>query len=155
MELVEASAKDLDAILTRWYTLARDVETYSELNELDSADVEEVAEEGFRTHLEDEAITDYLVVHDGETVGFVTLREGHHPSRQYSHFLRIVNFAIDEDHRNQGHGTAVVERVRALARERGCDLLVVSCEWHNEDARRFYRDRNFQPEQVDYAQPLE
>jgi ribosomal protein S18 acetylase RimI-like enzyme len=128
---------------------------HSELNELDPDATAETAEDGFRAHLEDEDVTDFLVVHDGETIGFITLREGRHPSRQYSTYLRIVNLGIDEGHRSQGHGTAVLERVKELALERDCDHLQVSCEWENEGARRFYRNADFQPTQVDYAQPLE
>ncbi|AEH38845.1 GNAT family N-acetyltransferase [Halopiger xanaduensis] len=155
MELVEATADDLEALVDRWYALANAMEPYSELNELDVDGTEESIEDGFRDHLEDEEITDYLVVLEGETIGFVTLREGRHPSRRYSRYLRLVNLAIDDAHRNQGYGTVVVERVKETAREQGCDHLKVSCEWHNEDARRFYRDAGFQPKQVDYAQPLE
>ena len=155
MELVEATEDDLHALVDRWYDLATGMEQYSALNELAYSDVHEVPDDGFRAHLDDEDVTDYLVVHEGETIGFVTLREGRHPSRRYSTYLRIVNIAIDEDHRDRGHGTAVVERVRELARERGCDHLKVSCEWQNEGARRFYRNANFAPKQVDYVQPLE
>lgn len=151
MELVEATADDPDALVSRWYDLARAMEDYAALNELVYTDVDEFPEDGFREHLYDEAVTDYHVVHDDETIGFLTLREGRHPSREYSRYLRIVNLAIDQAHRDRGHGTAVVERVKELARERGCDHLKVSCEWQNEDARRFYRDTDFQPKQVDYA----
>ncbi|QSG04660.1 GNAT family N-acetyltransferase [Halapricum desulfuricans] len=154
MELVEATADDLDALVSRWYSLAKSVEAYDEVNELAGPSVDDVAEDGFRSHLDDETVTDYLVVHEGETIGFVTLREGHHPSRKHSHYLRIVNLAIDDGHRNRGHGTDVVERVRELARDRDCDHLTVSCEWDNEDARRFYRDTDFRPKQVEYVQPL-
>lgn len=155
MELVEATTGDLDALIERWYDLAKTMEEYSELNKLVYEDVNEVSDDGFRAHLNDDSITDYVIVHSGETIGFLTLSEGHHSSRQYSQYLRIVNLAIDEEYRNQGHGTEVVERVKELARERGCDHLKVSCEWHNEDARRFYRNTNFQPKQVEYTQPLE
>lgn len=155
MELVEASEDDIDALAERWRTLAEGMEEHSELNALDPDLSDETVEDGFREHLDDEATTDYHVVHDGESIGFITLREGRHPSRRRSRYLRIVNLAIDEKKRDQGHGTAVVERVKALARDRGCHLLKVSCEWENEGARRFYRDTGFQPKQVDYAQPLE
>lgn len=155
MELVEAGEDDLGALVDRWYSLARAMEPYDELNELRYDDVSEVPDDGFRAHLDDDQITDYLVVHEDETVGFVTLREGRHSSRQYSHYLRIVNLAIDEDHRNRGHGSAVIERVTEMAREQGYDHLTVSCEWHNDDARRFYRETGFRPKQVDYARPLE
>jgi len=155
MDLVEATAEDLDALVSRWYDLAKAMEGYDELNGLSFADADNVPEDGFRAHLDDENVADYLVVDGDETIGFVTLREGRHPSREYSRYLRIVNLAIDEEHRNQGHGTAVVERVREIARERGCDHLKVSCDWHNDGARRFYRNAGLRPKQVEYAQPLE
>lgn len=154
MELVEATADDLDALAERWYELAKSMAEFAELNELAQVETGDIAD-AFRAHLDDEDTTDYLVVHDGDTIGFLTLSEGRHPSRRYSRYLRIVNLAIDEGSRNRGHGTAVVERVRTLARERGCDHLTVACEWDNEGARRFYRDAGFRPKQVDYAQPLE
>lgn len=155
MELVEATADDLDGLVARWYDLAKTVENYSELNEIVYTDADEVPEDGFREHLDDEAITDYLVVRDDVTIGFLTLREGRHPTRRYSRYLRIVNLAIDETHRDQGYGTAVIERVKEVASERGCDHLKVSCEWQNEGARQFYRDTGFEPKQVDYVQPVE
>jgi len=155
MELVEATTDDLDTLVDRWYALASSIESYDELNQLIFTDVDEVSEDGFRNQLDAEEFTDYLVVHEDETIGYVILREGHHPSRQYSHSLRIVDLYIDEDRRNQGHGTAVVERLKTIARDRECDHLTVSCEWENEDARRFYRQTDFRPKQVEYAQPLE
>ena len=154
MKLIEATAEDLDALVDRWYSLAKSMEAYSELNELSYADVGEVSDDGFRAHLDDEKVTDYLIVHETETIGFLTLREGYHSPREHSHYLRIVNLAIDEDCRNRGHGSEVVELVKEMARDRGCDHLKVSCEWHNEDARRFYHDTDFQPKQIDYAQSL-
>ncbi|WP_255148948.1 GNAT family N-acetyltransferase [Halorarius halobius] len=154
MELVEATADDLDALVERWHSLATAMEAHDELNELVD-DVDDRAHDGFRAHLDDGAVTDYLVVHEDETIGFVTLREGHHPSRRYSRYLRIVNIAVDDGHRGRGHGTQIVDRVKELARERGCDHLTVACEWHNEGARRFYRDTGFRPKQVEFAQPLE
>lgn len=155
MELVEASADDLDALVERWYSLATAMEAHDELNELTYENEDEVPDDGVRAHLDSDAVTDYLIVHEDETIGFVTLREGSHPSRTYSEYLRIVNLAIDEDHRNRGHGTKVVERVTELARDRGCDHLKVSCEWNNDGARRFYRDSDFRPKQVDYVRPIE
>ena len=154
MKLTEATAEDLSALVDRWYSLAKSIEAYSELNELSYVDVDQVSHDGFHAHLDDEKVTDYLIVHETETIGFLTLREGYQPSREHSHYLRIVNLAIDEDYRSRGHGSEVVELVKEIARDRGCDHLKVSCEWHNEDARRFYHDADFRPKQVDYAQSL-
>jgi ribosomal protein S18 acetylase RimI-like enzyme len=49
----------------------------------------------------------------------------------------------------------VLDRVAAIARDRGCDHLTVSCEWGNDGARRFYRDAGFEPKRVTFARPLE
>lgn len=155
MELREATTDDLDALVERWYALARSMEAYDELNELAYADADEVPADGFQSLFDDPEVTVYLVVHEDDPIGYVTLREGRHPSRRYSRCLRIVDLFVDEDHRGDGHGTRVVERVADLARERGCDHLTVACEWENEDARRFYRDAGFRSKQVEYAMPLE
>jgi ribosomal protein S18 acetylase RimI-like enzyme len=155
MELVEATEDDLDALVERWYGLATSMEAYSELNELDSENASEVSDDGFRAHLDDPSITDYLVAVDGDTVGFVTVETDRHPSRERSEYLDIVNLAIDEEHRNRGYGTEVLDRVAAMARDRECDYLTVSCEWRNDGARRFYRDAGFEPKRVTYARPLE
>lgn len=155
MELVEATADDLDALVDRWYSLASAMEEYDELNELAPKDVTDVSRDGFRSLLDEDAVTIYLLVHEAETIGYVILREGEHPSRKYARYLRIVDLAIDEGHRSKGHGTDVIARVKELARERGCDYLKVSCEWHNEGARRFYRETGFRRKQVEYAMPLE
>lgn len=155
MELTEATAENLDELVGRWFTLAKSMEAYDELNELRYTEVGEVPDDGFRALLDEDDVTIYLVAHEEEPIGYVTLREGHHSSREYSRYLRIVDVIIDEEHRGQGHGTAVVERVKELARDRGCDHLKVSCEWQNEDARRFYREAGFRPKQVSYAQTVE
>jgi GNAT superfamily N-acetyltransferase len=155
MKLTEATPEHLDELVGRWFTLAKSMEAYDELNELRYEEVGDVPEDSFRALLDEDGVTIYLVVHDGEPIGYVTLREGHHSSRAYSRYLRIVDLIIDEEHRGQGHGADVIDRVKRIARDRGCDHLKVSCEWGNEDARRFYRDSGFRPKQVSYAQPLE
>lgn len=155
MELVEATTEDLDAVRARWYALASTMEGYDDLNELRYDDADAVPEKGFRRLLDDDAVSIYLVTEDASTVGYVTLRSGSHPSREYAEYLRIVDLLVDESHRGQGYGSAVVDRVKELARERGCDHVKVSCEWENEGARRFYREAGFRPKQVDYVQPLE
>lgn len=154
MDLVEATTEDLDALVGRWHSLGKAMEAYDELNELRHDDVDAVSESGFRALLDEDAVTIYLVVHEDETIGYVVLRKGDHPSRVYSQYLRIVDLFVDESHRSHGHGTEIVERVKEVARDWGCDHVKVSCEWQNEDARRFYRDAGLRPKQVDFVQPL-
>ena len=155
MELVAAGEEDLGALVERWYALGTAMESHSELNEILYSDAGSVPDDGFRAHLDDDAITDYLVVVDGETVGFVTLETGERPSRTRGRYLDVVNLAIDPAHRNEGYGSAVLERAETMARDDDRDYLTVSCEWENDGARRFYRDAGFEPKQVTYARSLD
>ncbi|WP_435318610.1 GNAT family N-acetyltransferase [Haloarchaeobius sp. TZWSO28] len=155
MQLIEATAEDIDTLIHSWYTLASGMAEYSRFNELVYESAGEVPEDGFRRLLESEDVTNYLVEEDGETIGWVTLREGEHPSRTYTSYTKIVNLLIREQYRNEGYGAAVVSRVKELARETGCDHLKVSCEWHNQGARRFYRDTGFEEKQVTFVQDLD
>jgi GNAT superfamily N-acetyltransferase len=154
MQLREATEDDLDTLVDFWYALATEMEPYSDLNEVVYDGPDEVPTDGFRRQLDSDDVTNYLVVDDGP-VGFVTLRDGEHPSRQWPRYVDVVDLFVTSEHRNRGHGSEVLERVREMARERGCDHLKVSCEWANEDARRFYTDHGFEEKQVQFVQRLE
>ncbi|WP_435194219.1 GNAT family N-acetyltransferase [Natronomonas sp. EA1] len=155
MQLTEATEEDVPHLRERWYRLAAANEPYSRFNELVYDAPAEVPTEGFESLLASEDTTVLLVEHDGDSIGFCTLREGEHPSRVYDHYLTIMDLFIAEPHRNQGHGAAVVDAVRKIARERGCDHLTVSCEWENVGARRFYRETGFEEKQVTFVQAVE
>ena len=155
MQLTEATEEDIPKLVEYWYALASGMEQYSEFNEVAYDGIEDVPEDGFVRHLEDDDVTDYLIEDAGESVGFVTLREGNHPSRTYAKYVHIVNLFVTPDSRNQGYGSQVVEAVTELARADGCDHLKVSCEWENEGARRFYEDIGFEEKQVTFVQKIE
>lgn len=56
---------------------------------------------------------------------------------------------IDElfvHHRRRGHGRALVEQAIAAARERGCRVVFLETEAHNEGARTFYAALGFDRE---------
>lgn len=155
MELVEAEAKDTRKLKELWFSLAREVEEYSELNEIKADKPDEVSGEGFREHIESEEYTELLVKEEGELVGFVTIRQDDHPSRKLSEYTEIVNLLIGEEYRSQGLGSSVIEKIKEIARERNSDYLKVSSEWKNNGARKFYRENGFKQKQVTYTQKLE
>jgi len=73
MKLVEATADDLDYLVERWYALGHDgVTRRTERTRVRRC--RSVPEGGFRAHLDDEYVTDYLVVENAEAFGFVTLK---------------------------------------------------------------------------------
>lgn len=154
MELREARPDDVETLVDLWYSLATEMEEYSDLNELVYDGPEEVPGDGFRDHLASDDVTDYLLHVDGATVGFLTLRWGRHPSRTSSTYAQLVNLYVRDPFRDRGYGASAVERVKTLATERGCDHLKVTCEWDNVDARRFYDDCGFEEKRVEFVQRL-
>jgi ribosomal protein S18 acetylase RimI-like enzyme len=79
------------------------------------------------------------------------IRHGEPPSRVRSSYVDIVDLFVAPDHRNEGYGSEAVEAVKRRAAEDGADYVTVSCEWHNDGARRFYEDSGFVEKQVTYA----
>ncbi|MFC4358683.1 GNAT family N-acetyltransferase [Halobium salinum] len=154
MELVEATEDDAGTLVEYWFSLASGMEQYSRFNELVYDGADEVPGDAFRDHFERDDIRDYLVEVDGETVGFLTLAEGTHPSREFGRYTKLVNLFVAAEHRNRGYGTEAIERAKGLAKERGCDHLKVSCEWGNAAARRLYRETGFEEKQVTFVQEL-
>ena len=154
MELVEATQDNLETLAEYWYALATAVEPYDELNEL-ALESPESAESGFGDPLESDEEMVYLIAADGESVGFTLIRHGEHPSRVRSSYVDIVDLFVASDHRNEGYGSDAVEAVKRRAAEDGADYVTVSCEWHNEGARRFYEDNGFAEKQVTYACQLD
>ncbi|PSQ24906.1 GNAT family N-acetyltransferase [Halobacteriales archaeon QS_9_67_15] len=154
MELVEATQDDLETLAEYWYALATAMEPYDELNEV-ALEGPESAESGFGDLLESDEEMVYLIAADGESVGFTLIRHGEHPSRVHSSNVDIVDLFVASDHRNEGYGSDAVEAVKRRAAEDGADFVTVSCEWHNEGARRFYEDNGFAEKQVTYACQLD
>jgi ribosomal protein S18 acetylase RimI-like enzyme len=74
---------------------------------------------------------------DGRDVGFVSGIEMTHPDKGTEMFL--YELGVDESARGRGIGTALVEALAALARERGCYGMWVSTESDNEAAMATYR----------------
>ena len=131
------------------------MEQYSELNRLSYSTADEVPEGSFREQIEREDTAVILLSEGDATLGFLTLRQGDHPSREHSNYLHIVDLFVREPYRSQGYGSEAVERVTELAQEQGCDHVTVGCEWNNVGARRFYEDCGFEAKRVQFAHRLE
>src|SRR3954463_7189186 len=70
-------------------------------------------------------------------VGFVSGVEVTHPDKGTEMFL--YELAVDEGHRRQGTGRALVEALGRLARERGCRAMFVFADDDNVAALATYR----------------
>ena len=74
---------------------------------------------------------------EGAPAGFVSGIEVTHPDKGTE--MLLYELAVDEAHRRRGHGRALVEALRALARERGCTGMFVLVDEGNEAGRAAYR----------------
>lgn len=73
---------------------------------------------------------------DDEPAGFVSGVETTHPDKGTEMFL--YELGVDESHQRQGIGTALVEALLALARERGCYGAFTATEPDNVAALATY-----------------
>jgi aminoglycoside 3-N-acetyltransferase I len=73
---------------------------------------------------------------EGTVVGFVTGVETTHPDKGTEMFL--YELSVHEEQRRRGIGTALVEALAALARDRGCYGMWTGTEPDNLAAQRTY-----------------
>jgi ribosomal protein S18 acetylase RimI-like enzyme len=80
----------------------------------------------------------------GRTVGFVSgeLREGS-PTFQAKTWASVDDVFVEPDYRNLGVGRALLESVRAWAKERGADGVSLQVAAANERGRKFYEGLGF------------
>lgn len=144
MDLAEATRDDL----------ATSMEQYDELNEIAHEDPEP-AIEGFEGLFAEDETSVYLLVADDQRVGFLVLREHERSARVYSSVIDIVDLYVTPESRDSGYASQAIDAVQRIAEQRDADSVTVSCEWHNDGARRFYQDSGFRPKQVTYAQRVD
>ena len=78
-----------------------------------------------------------LAEHEGRAVGFVSGIEVAHPDKPTE--MLLYELGVDEPHRRQGIGRALVTALAELARERGCSGMWVPVEAGDEPAIATYR----------------
>lgn len=94
----------------------------------------------------------YVARMDGEVVGFVIFFtwQTNGPASVPSKVLDLDAIAIDEFHRHQGIGTMIMEDMREIARELGCNDIQLSVYPQNENAIRFYEKCGFRVRNIRY-----
>ncbi|HEX7262934.1 MAG TPA: GNAT family N-acetyltransferase [Candidatus Dormibacteraeota bacterium] len=78
----------------------------------------------------------FIAYSDDGPVGFISGVELTHPDKGTEMFL--YELGVDDSHQRQGFGTALVEALADLARERGCYGMWVLTEEDNVAARATY-----------------
>jgi [ribosomal protein S18]-alanine N-acetyltransferase len=94
--------------------------------------------EAFYNEIEQNHLSTYLVVEDGERVAgycgvWLVVDEAH-----------ITNVAVLPDYRGQGCGEALMERIMKIAKEVGAHVMTLEVRVSNKAAQGLYRKMGFQ-----------
>jgi len=86
----------------------------------------------------------FVAEYDGRTIGFASgeLRESS-PTFRPKTWATVDDVFVEPDYRNLGVGRALVESVKAWAKERGADGVSLQVAAANERGRKFYEDLGF------------
>ncbi len=86
----------------------------------------------------------FVAEYDGRTVGFVSgeLRESS-PTFRPKTWASVDDVFVESNYRNLGVGRALVEGVKAWAKERGADGVSLQVAAANARGRKFYEDLGF------------
>lgn len=97
-----------------------------------------------RAELEDPATAVYFAERDGDTVGYLMLRERTPPSSiGFSEALEIARLYARERALGSGVGAALMQHALAEAAGRGKDAVWLGVWKHNDRALRFYESWGF------------
>lgn len=136
-----------------WKSLAKEMEKYSELNEL-KEDIDEDVEEGFKDKFEDDECQIFVVERDNILVGYIMIEFRENETRINDSSLKISELYIDNNYRNQGLGTQLIKKVEKLAKKEDVDYIRINSEWGNEGARSLYEELGFKPKKIGYSKTI-
>jgi len=86
--------------------------------------------------------------------GFASLSIQHN-FWQEGRILYITTMIVDEKHRGQGIGTALIREIEKIARERGCKRIELESAFHRTDAHAFYEKMGFEKRAHFYSREVE
>ena len=134
--------------------LTRVNELRKQVNDLHVKGKPEIFKPGFPKELSDHVYTIFhdpdqriaVAEQDGAILGFAVLNHIVRPETPFMKvrdFLAIDEFCVDEAHRRQGVGTALIAFVRAYAKEQGYDRVELNMWEFNAGALAFYESVGF------------
>jgi ribosomal protein S18 acetylase RimI-like enzyme len=135
-----------------WLPFAREMAEIADRNALaDDADLVEANVAHREERLDDGDATTWIAV-DGGLVGYASARiETPPPVFRAGDRLHLGELYVREPRRGEGVASALVDRVRAAAAERGCERVTLDVDVENESARGFYEARGFEPARIRLA----
>ena len=125
-----------------------------QVNDLHVAGRPETFKPGFSRELEDYLLEIFqdpdkdvaVAEEDGAILGFAVLHSVRRPETPYMYerrYLDVDEFGVDEAARRRGVGTALIDFIRGVGKERGFDRLELNMWEFNRGALEFYEAAGF------------
>lgn len=102
----------------------------------------EISRDNLENYYIDDNKNIYVAVLEGRIVGcaFLEIKNDYIRSRQYG-FISYV--AVSENYRKQGIGKQLVDYLRKIAKDKGCNTLELTSADYREGAHHFYESLGF------------
>lgn len=150
MEIEVAEMDDVDAITEQWLDLATEQLQYG--SHLRVSENSEAIRMALASHV---ANGTALLARAEGVVGFVSFEvvEGFFEERVTRG--RIQNLYVAPAWRDRGVGSALLDAAESALLDAGAERIAIEAMAANEDARRLYEDRGYEPHRIEYERPVE
>ncbi len=141
--------KAVEADVPQLAELARQLHEHHMLTDPESYKMpfEQYFELEMQSFTEDEDITVFVSEQGSMLTSYAAFRitERDRAERTPARILYIEHFAVSDNCRRSGEGTALFEVIKDYAREQGCDLIQLGASVNNTDALGFYEAMGMKP----------
>jgi ribosomal protein S18 acetylase RimI-like enzyme len=143
MEITAPETDDADAIADAWVDLAAGQRRYGSLLRAE-ANREAVREAITRSIV----VGGLLAAYDPDLVGFVMFGPESGTYEQRAEKGVVENLYVVPGRQGEGIGTALLEAAEETLAAGGAEVITLDVMADNDDARRFYRKRGYDPHRV-------
>jgi ribosomal protein S18 acetylase RimI-like enzyme len=149
MEIEPAEMDDVDAITEQWLDLAAEQLQYG--SHLRVSANREAIRMALATHVADDTA---LLARAGRIIGFVSFEIADGVFEERVTRGRIQNLYVRPAWRDRGVGSALLEAAESALIEAGVDRIAIEAMAPNEDAKRLYESRGYEPHRIEYERPV-
>lgn len=152
MQIEPATIDDLDSIVEAWMDLACDQRQYG------SHLLPHENRTAIRMRLTGHVVDETLLVArtpTGSIEGFVMFELETGAFEQDATRGMIYNVFVAPNARNRGLGSSLLEAAEDRLTDAGADIIALEVLAKNEDARRLYRRRGYQPHRIEFEREAE
>ncbi|SIR19029.1 Acetyltransferase, GNAT family [Haladaptatus litoreus] len=145
-----ATSADMDTVTDLWVELARDQRAHG--SHLLPDENRSTIRDSVARHIIENTL---LVARDGGIVGFVMFDLQSGMYEQATTRGIIQNVYVEPGHRDSGIGSMLLDAAETALVERGAERLALEVMAKNENARRLYRNRGYEPHRIELEKSVE